>query len=72
MFTMSLRFAIASTAFRGITITLDHFVQILLHFGMTEFLESFQNKVTVIILSFQTDRSGQTVQTQIRLLLGAV
>ena len=24
---------------------------------------------TIIILSFQTDRSGQTVQTQIRLLL---
>ena len=27
---------------------------------------------TVIFLSFQTDRSGQTVQTQIRLLRGAV
>ena len=27
---------------------------------------------TVMILSFRTDRSGQTVQTQIRLLLGAV
>ena len=25
---------------------------------------------TVLIQSFQTDRSGQTVQTQIRLLLG--
>ena len=27
------------------------------------------NKVTVMILSFRIDRSGQTVQTQIRLLL---
>ena len=27
-------------------------------------------KDTVMILSFRTDRSGQTVQTQIRLLLG--
>ena len=27
------------------------------------------SKVTVIILSFQTDRAGQTVQTQIRMLL---
>ena len=26
-------------------------------------------KTTVMILSFRTDRSGQTVQTQIRLLL---
>ena len=27
------------------------------------------NECTVMILSFRTDRSGQTVQTQIRLLL---
>ena len=27
------------------------------------------NACTVMILNFQTDRSGQTVQTQIRLLL---
>ena len=26
------------------------------------------NQITVMILSFRTDRSGQTVQTQIRLL----
>ena len=26
-------------------------------------------EITVMILNFQTDRSGQTVQTQIRLLL---
>ena len=29
----------------------------------------FQNTCTVMILSFRTDRPGQTVQTQIRLLL---
>ena len=28
-----------------------------------------QNHVTVMVISFRTDRSGQTVQTQIRLLL---
>ena len=28
-----------------------------------------ENSITVMILSFRTDRSGQTVQTQIRLLL---
>ena len=28
-----------------------------------------ENKVTVMILSFRTERPGQTVQTQIRLLL---
>ena len=28
-----------------------------------------KSKITVMILNFRTDRSGQTVQTQIRLLL---
>ena len=32
-----------------------------------DFLDSFL--ITVMILSFRTDRSGQTVQTQIRFLL---
>ena len=35
-----------------------------------KFLAEFDKRlVTVIIQSFRTDRSGQTVQTQIRLLL---
>ena len=33
------------------------------------FHETYNEMNTVIILSFRTDRSGQTVQTQIRLLL---
>ena len=63
MFAISTLFAIASTAFRGITITEDHSVQNLLDFELSEFLESFQNKVIVMILNFRTDQSGQTVQT---------
>ena len=35
-----------------------------------EILDRETKEITVIILSFRTDRSGQTVQTQIRLLLG--
>ena len=31
--------------------------------------KTLKNKITVMTLSFRTDRSGQTVQTQIRLLL---
>ena len=32
-------------------------------------IQSKKNVFTIMILSFQTDRAGQTVQTQIRLLL---
>ena len=42
------------------------------HDGMledTNSLDGAQIGFTMLILSFQTDRSGQTVQTQIRLLL---
>ena len=31
-----------------------------------------QTVTTIMILSFRTDRSGQTVQTQIRLLISAI
>ena len=33
------------------------------------YLQNLLSLITVIFLSFRTDRSGQTVQTQIRLLL---
>ena len=36
---------------------------------MLSYRVSNLERLTVIVLSFQTDRSGQTVQTQIRLLL---
>ena len=36
---------------------------------MTDSVEEFSFEGTVVFLSFRTDRSGQTVQTQIRLLL---
>ena len=36
---------------------------------MTKILVKYGNKITLMILSFQTDMPGQTVQAQIRLLL---
>ena len=36
---------------------------------LLQILFAMNNCVTVMIQNFQTDRSGQTVQTQIRLLL---
>ena len=45
------------------------FAIILVPCFIDELAYTYLNKHTVMFLSFQTDRSGQTVQTQIRLLL---
>ena len=40
-----------------------------LEFSMLVHKDMKEKESTIMILSFRTDRSGQTVQTQIRLLL---
>ena len=69
MFTVMHGYCILTVSVHFFTKIFKHLRFVLCFYYVYMHLTVHFNKYTIMILSFRTDRSGQTVQTQIRLLL---